>query len=92
MKFAENKNKVVDYTTLEKGSVANATLRTFRCQSGFWFGTCEADGETVSVIIGASTDYKITDLMPMKGMEVTIVFNGTKVVDGKTFPRYSIEF
>lgn len=92
MIFQESSLTPVDYSNLKPGSVANATMKSFNYRSGFCFATVVADNKSVSAIIGKATDYPIKDVLPLKGLEVEIVFVGTKVVDGITYPRYALSF
>lgn len=92
MIFQDSSLKPVDFSKLQAGQVANATLKSFNYRSGFCFATVVADNESVSAIIGKAEDYPVKDVLPLKGVEVEITFVGTKVVEGKTFPRYSLSF
>lgn len=92
MKFTASTLKPVDFSALKSGDVANATLKSFNYRSGFCFATVVADDQSVSAIIGKAEDYPIKDIIPLKGLEVEITFTGTKVVEGITYPRYSLSF
>ena len=92
MNFTKDHLVPVDYSQLEEGSVANATFRSFNYYKSLCFGTFEADGQTVRAIIGNAEDYPLKDLLPLKGIEVQVRFGGTKVHNGSTYPRYTIEF
>jgi hypothetical protein len=92
MKFQASEVKQFDFSKLKGGEVANATLTSFNYRSGYCFGTFVADGESVNAIIGSQEQYPIKDVLPLKGIEATIMFVGTKVVDTKTYPRYAISF
>jgi hypothetical protein len=88
MKFSAQTIKPVDFTKLKTGSVASATLTSFNYVKDYVFGTFVSDGKSIRCIIGSKADYKIMDLIPLKGTEVTIEFAGTKVSEGKTYPIY----
>jgi hypothetical protein len=92
MRFQANNLQNVDFSTLNVGDVANATLTNFNYQSGFCFGTFVADGQSVRAIIGSKEECPIKDMLPLKGIEVQIQFGGTKVSNGITYPRYYISF
>ena len=92
MNFTKDDRQAVDYTQLQEGSVANATFTSFNYYKGLCFGTFEADGQTVRAIIGDADNYPLKELLPLKGIEVQVRFNGTKVSNGSTYPRYTIEF
>lgn len=92
MKFQESSIKPVDFQTLTAGQVANATLKSFNYRSGYCFATVVADNSSVSAIIGKQEDYPLKDLLPLKGIEVEVTFTGTRVVDGVTYPKYSLSF
>ena len=92
MDFKKTNLTSVDFNKLTEGDVANATLKSFSYRSGYCFGQFVADDETVTAIIGKQEDYKIGDLLPLKGIEVEIEYRGTKVSNGVTYPRYSVQF
>ena len=92
MNFTASTLTAVDFTTLQQGSVANATLKSFNYQSGFCFGTFVADGQSVRAIIGSKEDCPIKDMLAIKGLEVEITFGGTKVSNGVTYPKYYVAF
>lgn len=92
MIFSPSALKPVNFDNLQVGDVANATLSSFNFQSGYVFATVVADNESVRVIIGSQSEYKIGDLLPLKGLEVQITYGGTKVSNGVTYPRYYISF
>ena len=92
MLFKKSELSIVDFKQLEVGSVANATLKSFNYQSGFCFGTLVADNESVRAIIGKQTDCPIPMMLQLKGIEVEVMFTGTTVKDGITYPRYAIQF
>ena len=90
MNFTDSKTEVVDFSTLKEGQVANATFKSFHFRKDYVFGTFEADGSTVTAIIGPTATYTIAGLLPLKGTEATITFAGTTVSGGVTYPRYYI--
>lgn len=92
MIFSESKLKAVNFNALTVGSVANATLKSFSYRNGYCFATVVADNESVTAIIGKQEDYPIKDILPLKGIEIEITYNGTKVSNGVTYPRYSLGF
>ena len=92
MKFQQSNLVPVDFNQLQQGDVANATFASFNFRSGFVFATLVADGQSVSCIIGKQSDYKIADLLPLKGLEVEITYGGTKVTNGVSYPRYYVAF
>ena len=92
MVFTKSSLKSVDFKTLTEGDVANATLNSFRYQSGYAFATVVADNQSVSCIIGKQDEYRIKDLIELKGIEVQVTYLGTKVVNGVTYPRYALQF
>lgn len=92
MKFVDSDLKPVDFKTLTPGQVADATLTSFNYRSGFCFATVVADNESVSAIIGPKEEYPIKDMLALKGLSLKVRFAGTKVVEGVTYPRYSLEF
>ena len=93
MKFTTDTSLTpVDFSKLKELDVANATLKSFNYQSGFCFGTFEADGKSVRAIMGSKEECPIKDMLSIKGVEVTITFGGTKVSNGDTYPRYWVSF
>ena len=92
MKFEIKEIKTVDFATLEVGTVANATFKSFNYQSDYCFGTFVADGESVRAIIGTKADCPIKDMLPLKGIQVEVTFAGTKVSNGVSYPSYYISF
>lgn len=92
MNFKKQELQAVDFTKLEQGSVANATLSSFNYQSGYCFGTFVADGSSVRAIIGTKEECPIKDMLDIKGLEVTIEFGGVKVSNGTSYPRYYVSF
>ena len=90
MKFEKSSTEVVDFNALKEGDVANATFKSFHFRKDYVFGTFEADGETVTAIIGPTSTYTIASLLPLKGTEAIITFAGTTVSGGVTYPRYYI--
>ena len=92
MLFKKSEITAVDFANLQQGDVANATFTSFNYRGDFVIGTFVADKKSVQAIIGTKADYKISDLMPLKGCEVEITFSGTKVANGVTYPRYYIQW
>ena len=92
MNFKKDSLKPVAFDKLTEGMVANATLKSFKYIKDYAFATVVADGKSISCIIGSKSDYKIADLLPLKGMAVEITFGGTRVVDGVTYPKWYLEF
>ena len=92
MKFTTKTTTEIDFSSLEEGTVANATLSSFNYQSGYCFGTFVADGTTVRAIIGEQSLYPIKEMLTLKGTEVNIEFAGTKVSNGITYPRFYVSY
>ena len=92
MVFVDSDLTAVDFKTIQPGQVANATLTSFSYRKDYCFATVVADKKSVTAIIGDKKDYPIKDMLALKGIEVKVIFTGTKVVDGVTYPRYSLEF
>jgi len=92
MVFVDSDLTAVDFKTIQPGQVATATLTSFSYRKDYCFATVVADKKSVTAIIGAKQDYPIKDMLALKGIEVKVIFTGTKVVDGVTYPRYTLEF
>lgn len=92
MLFTKNSLSPVDFATLEVGSVAGATFTSFRYLREWVFGTFTADGHSVSAIIGSREEFPFELLRSLKGEEVQVEFTGTKVSNGITYPRYTINW
>ena len=90
MKFAKPTTEVVDFKALKEGDVANATFKSFHFRKDWVFGTFEADGQTVTAIIGNTATYTIASLLPLKGSPAEITFAKTNVADGVTYPCYYV--
>ena len=88
MKFAKNNVNAVDFSTLNVNDVASATFKSFNFRKEYIVGTFVADNQSVQAIIGTKNDYKVADLLPLKGAEVEITYGGTRVVNGVTYPSY----
>lgn len=92
MEFKNSNLKSVDFRNLIEGQVANATLKSFNFRGDYVFATFVAEDETINTIIGNKSDYKLSDLLPLKGVEVEIIFTGTRTVNGVTYPKYYVNW
>ena len=92
MLFKPSSLKPVDFAKLSIGDVANATISSISYSKDYCFASLVADNETVRCIIGSKADYPLKDALLLKGIEVQITFNGTKVDNGVTYPRYLLAF
>lgn len=94
MQFVKNTVQPLemDWTTVEEGMVANATLSSFNYSKDYCFATLVADGKSIRAIIGTKAECPIKDMMDLKGIEVQITFFGTNVREGKTYPKFTVSY
>lgn len=92
MKFGKSNLTPIDSSKLKEGDVANATLKSFRYRGEYCFATIVADNTSVECIIGKASDYPITSVLTLKGIEVEVQYGGTKVSNGVSYPRFYVSF